>query len=174
MTQPFLGMIATFGFNFDPPGWEFCRGQLLQISEYDTLYALIGTTYGGDGITTFGIPDLRGRVPVGQGAGPGRTYFLGELQGSEQVTITTQQLPSHNHPVVATTEAGDTSVPTGAYPANTFVIDKEYNAGPANLKAMHQQMVSAAGTNPAPFSIVQPVLAVNYCIAVNGIWPNRP
>lgn len=172
--EPFLGMIALFGFNFDPVGWEYCRGQLLAISQYDALFALIGTTYGGDGVSTFALPDFRSRVAIGQGTVSGTPYVMGQRAGAESVTLTIQNLPLHNHTITGTTEAGDTSAPLGAYPANTFTIDKEYKTTPTSgsLKAMNAQSVNSSG-NTQPFSIIQPVLALNYCIAVHGIFPSQ-
>src|ERR1051325_6011627 len=99
MSQPFVGEIRMFGGSFAPAGWAFCAGQLLPISENETLFNLIGTTYGGDGQSTFGIPDLQGRVPVHAGTQAGVTYTLGEMAGTETVTLTTQQIPTHNHMV---------------------------------------------------------------------------
>jgi microcystin-dependent protein len=172
--QPFLGMIALFGFNFDPVGWEYCRGQLLAISQYDALFALIGTTYGGDGVSTFALPDFRSRVAIGQGTVNGTPYVMGQRAGVESMTLTTQNLPAHNHTIAGTTEAGDTSAPQGAYSANTFTIDKEYKIAPASgsLKAMNAQSMNPSG-NTQPFPIIQPVLALNYCIAVAGIFPSQ-
>src|SRR6201996_2879938 len=103
MAQPYVGEIRMFAVNFEPAGWMFCEGQLLPISEYETLFNLIGTTYGGDGQSTFQLPDLRGRIPVHVGTGAGSTYTLAQSAGAETVTLTTQQIPAHSHPLVAST-----------------------------------------------------------------------
>lgn len=117
MSEPFIGEIRMFGFGRTPIGWQACDGSLLKISDYETLYVLVGTTYGGDGQTTFGVPDLRGRVPVHQGQGPNLTNRpLGQGGGTETVTLTEAQLPSHSHGLLATTAAATSNVPTGLLP----------------------------------------------------------
>src|SRR6266516_1499389 len=115
MGEPFVGEIRMFGGNFPPNGWAFCDGQLMAISQNDTLFTLIGTTYGGDGQATFGIPDLQGRVPMHTGQGPGisQNYTEGEKAGVETVTLTTNTIPIHNHAIVASTAASNSVVPTG-------------------------------------------------------------
>src|SRR5437868_3362158 len=114
MSQPFVGEIRMFGGNFAPAGWAFCNGQLLAISENDTLFNLIGTTYGGDGQNTFALPDLRGRVPVHMGQGPGLSnYIIGQNGGVETVTVTIAQIPQHTHPAMAQSEPGNQTSPTG-------------------------------------------------------------
>src|SRR5262245_35631807 len=115
MSQPFVGEIRMFGGNFAPAGWAFCQGQLLPISQNETLFNLIGTTYGGDGQNTFALPDLQGRVPMHQGQGPGisQSYIIGETGGVESVTLTTQQIPSHNHPLVASGDSATQVAGTG-------------------------------------------------------------
>src|SRR5687768_13401698 len=113
MAQPYVGEIRMFRGNFAPAGWLFCDGQLLPISENETLFQLIGTTYGGDGQETFGLPDLRGRVPIHQGLGPdGTTYNLGEMAGVEAVTLTTQQIPIHSHRAMGSSDTGNQPTPT--------------------------------------------------------------
>src|SRR5262247_1539362 len=125
MSEPFLGQIQPFGFNFAPTGWATCDGQILSIAQNTALFSLLGTTFGGNGQTTFGLPDLRGRVPIGQGQGPGlANYTLGQTGGQETVTLITSQMPQHTHSLVGVTEAGDTNVPTGAFLANTGALDK--------------------------------------------------
>src|SRR3954453_3316987 len=119
MAQPFVGEIRMFAGNFNPAGWEFCQGQLLPISEYETLFVLIGTTYGGDGESTFALPDLRGRVPIHNGNG----FILAELGGGEQVTLTVQQIPAHSHPVVATTAVANQSSPANNVLAQSTAAD---------------------------------------------------
>lgn len=173
--NPFIGMIAMFAFNRIPSGWALCNGQLLSIAEYEVLFVLIGTTYGGDGQTTFGVPDLRGKLPIHQGAGPGLTNrVIGTLAGTENVTLTTAQLPAHNHPIMAVSEEGDVNAPAGAYLANTGELDKEYKSGstaPTTVQ-MGAASVSNLGGN-LPFSIVQPTLTINFCISLFGIFPSQ-
>src|SRR6266480_5292182 len=113
MGEPFVGEIRMFGGNFAPAGWAFCQGQLMPISENETLFNLIGTTYGGDGQETFGIPNLQGRVPMHAGTGGGITYTLGEMAGVESVTLTTQQIPIHSHPFTASTAGSTATSPSG-------------------------------------------------------------
>lgn len=169
---PFIGEISIFGFNFNPRGWEFCNGQLLPIAQNDALFALIGTTYGGDGQTTFAMPDLRGRVPFHFGQGPGLSnHFIGEQSGQESVTILPNQLPLHNHSLNAVSDAGDVSVPTGAYLANTGALDKEYITG-GTVVPMNANVIGPAGGNQ-PHNNIQPYAALNYCIASEGIFPSR-
>lgn len=172
--NPLLGMIAMFAFNRVPSGWALCNGQLLSIAQYDTLFTLIGTTYGGDGQSTFGVPDLRGRLPLHQGTGPGlSTRIMGEKAGSENITLITSQLPVHNHPIMAVSDEGDTSAPAGAYLANAGALDKEYKAtltAPITVQ-MNPAIVTATGGS-LPFSIVQPTLSLNFCISLYGIFPS--
>ena len=128
-SEPFLGEISMSGFNFAPRGYAFCAGQLLSISQNTALFVLLGTTFGGNGQTTFALPDLRGRVPMGEGSGPGLTpKTLGEVSGAETTTLTTNQIPQHNHSLNAVSDAGDTSSPANAFLANSGALDKEYKA----------------------------------------------
>lgn len=172
--NPLLGMIAMFAFNRVPSGWALCNGQLLSIAQYDTLFTLIGTTYGGDGQSTFGVPDLRGRLPLHQGTGPGlSTRIMGEKAGSENITLITSQLPVHNHPIMAVSDEGDTSAPAGAYLAHAGGLDKEYRTtltAPETVQ-MNPAIVTATGGS-LPFSIVQPTLSLNFCISLYGIFPS--
>lgn len=172
MDQPFLGMIALFGFNFAPQGWAFCNGQLLPIAQNSAIFALLGTTYGGDGRTTFALPNLQGRVPIHFGQGPGTSqYQIGQAGGSETTTLLAQNLPSHNHPLNAVSETGETSDPTGAFLGNTGALDKEYRTSGTGV-VMNAGAIGMTGSNQ-PVSIVQSFLAVNYCIALQGIFPSR-
>lgn len=176
--EPFLGMIALFGFNFAPRGWAFCNGALLSIAQNSALFSLLGTTYGGDGVTTFALPDLRGRVPVGFGTGPGLSnYSLGQQFGTENITLTTSSLPAHTHVVTinAAMEGGDVSDPTGAYFANSGTLDKEYKKNGDITKTGMNAGVASVGSagNNQPFPILQPSLVVNFCIATEGIYPSR-
>lgn len=148
MATPFIGEIRMFAFGRTPVGWQACDGSLLPISQYDALFALIGTLYGGDGQTTFGVPDLRGRVPIHQGQGPGLSnYVIGQVAGTETVTVLPTQMPAHTHTLVATTAAATsvtpgTTVLPGAVSGDTFYVDSVSGATSASLSA---QMVALAG-----------------------------
>jgi microcystin-dependent protein len=170
--EAFLATILLFAGNFAPRGWAFCNGQLIAISQNTALFSLLGTTYGGDGITTFALPNLQGRVPIhfGQGAGLS-TYSLGQTGGTENTTLALSNLPQHNHALNATTQAGSTSVPTGAYLGNTGALDKEYNTT-GTIVAMNAGAIGMAGQSQ-PFNNLQPYLAVNFIIALQGIYPSR-
>ncbi len=168
--EPFIGQIQLFGFGWAPTGWALCNGQLLSISANTALFSLLGTTYGGDGRTTFGLPDLRGRVPVGQGQGPGLSSVdLGEQAGVESVTLTVQQLAQHGHGVSATANS------TSKSPADAVPGFNPNNPafGPTDGTAMAQNMIGLTG-NSQPHENRQPFLGACYCIAVEGIYPSRP
>jgi microcystin-dependent protein len=172
MDAPFIGMLALFGFNFPPRGWAQCNGQLLPIAQNTALFSLLGTQYGGNGTTTFGLPDLRGRVPIHLGQGPGLSnYSQGQVGGTENVTLLATEMPAHTHTLRGITEAGSTAVPTGAMLANTGALDKEYGV-PGTLTTMHASAISPAGSGQ-PHSNMQPYLVLNYCIALQGIFPSR-
>lgn len=167
--DPFVGEIRLFGFNFAPRGWAFCDGSLLAIAQNTALFSLLGTMYGGDGRTTFGLPDLRGRVPLGFGQGPGLTARTqGESAGSETVTLTPPQLPPHGHTVAAASTA-TTKNPAGAVPAFT-AGGTSYGAAPD--LSMSPAMIGGGGTSQ-PHPNMQPYLALNWCIALTGIFPPR-
>lgn len=168
---PIIGTVMLFGGNFAPRGWAFCDGSLLPISENDALFALIGTTYGGDGQVTFALPDLRSRVPIHQGTGAGlSTRTIGEAAGSESVTLISSQLPSHTHTVVVTTASATTGVPSNTVTLGVASIDI-YSAQAANI-ALHPQTISNAGGNQ-PHENRQPYMAMNYVIALEGVFPSR-
>ena len=173
--NPFLGMIAMFAFNRVPVGWALCNGQLLSIAAYDALFTLIGTTYGGDGQSTFAVPDLRGRVPLHLGTGAGLSpRTLGDKAGTQSITLATTQLPAHNHPIMAVSDEGDTSAPAGAYLANAGALDKEYKTtltAPITVQ-MNAETVGFSTGISSPFSIVQPILTINFCISLYGIYPS--
>ena len=169
--EPIIGEIRMFAGNFDPKGWAFCQGQLLPIAQNQALFSLLGTTYGGDGRTSFALPDLRGRVPVGFGQGPGLSNrVIGEQFGSELVTLNINQMPLHNHTVNAVTTEGNQNLPTNSLPANTKTLDKEYSDANANT-TMKATMVNPTGGNQ-PFGVTQPSLGVNFIIALQGIYPS--
>jgi microcystin-dependent protein len=165
MGSPFLGEIRLVGFNYAPVGWAPCDGRLLPISQYDALFALLGTTYGGDGQTTFALPDLRGRVPMHQGNG----HVLGETAGAETVTLTTDQLPSHSH-VPQANSAGTATGPAGNVWANSAALQFAPSSSP--LQPMNAGAVGAAGGGQ-PHDNTPPFQAVNFVIALEGIFPTR-
>ena len=166
MAQPYVGEIRMFAGNFSPAGWAFCEGQLLPISENETLFQLIGTTYGGDGEETFALPDLRGRVPVHfSGA-----YQLAETGGVEQVTLSTLQIPSHIHPLLGSTGTGSSSQPKGALLAGS-TSKSVYKSGGTPV-AMNDASVSPVGGSQ-PHQNLQPYLCINFIISMFGIFPSQ-
>ena len=175
--DPFLGQIVMFGGNFAPRDWAFCDGQLLPINSNQALFSILGTIYGGDGRTTFALPDLRGRVPVHMGTGPGlQPADIGKRAGQETVTLTVLNLPSHNHAATAAVAvasgAGSTDEAAGAILTNTG--NNFYAA--AGTADGHLGGVTAATANTgnnAPVNNMQPYLVVNFCIALQGIFPSR-
>jgi len=176
MSEPFLGEIIMFGGNFAPRGWAFCDGQLLPISQYSALFSILGTTYGGDGRTTFGLPDLRGRLAIGPRNGPGLSdYRLGEKGGSETNTLGTHQIPSHGHTTTLKASSDESTLydPTNAVLTNSGARDAEY--GPAtNLVNMSNASIVSGNTGGGqPVNNLQPLLAVNYIIALQGLYPPR-
>ena len=176
MDQPFVGAIFAHAGSFAPYGWRLCQGQTLPIAENDALFSLIGTIYGGDGQTTFNLPDLRGRVPIGQGQGPGLSnYVIGQPAGNETVTITTAQLPAHNHLVNVINSAGNAPTPTtSSFVAGTYagtVAQTFYSSGSGNT-TLAPTTIGNAGSS-IPISIMQPILATNYIIALFGVYPSR-
>jgi microcystin-dependent protein len=162
MSQPYVGEIRMFAGNFAPAGWMFCSGQLLPISEYETLFNLIGTTYGGDGQSTFALPDLRGRLPVHQGSG----LTLAETGGVEEVTLTVNQIPSHNHSVIATTNTNTAALPAGNFLAQGPDIYDQNKPGTATMAAA----ISGVGGNQ-PHSNFQPYLCVSFILSLYGTFP---
>ncbi|WP_369935530.1 phage tail protein [Xanthomonas tesorieronis] len=174
MATPFIGEIRLFGFGRTPQGWQACDGSLLQISEYEPLYVLIGTAYGGNGTTTFAVPDLRGRLPIHQGQGPGLSnYVLAQLSGTETVTLTELQLPAHTHTLAATTAAATATAPSGLLPA-TVSGDVFYvtNTAGATAVPMATQSTTITGGGQ-PHENTMPTLTVQYCIATTGIFPQQ-
>ena len=165
MAQPYVGEIRMFAGTFAPDGWLFCQGQLLPISENETLFQLIGTTYGGDGQETFALPDLRGRVPIHNGPG----FSLGQAGGIENVTLTVQQLPVHAHPLLASTATGTEPAPPGAVLAASASTNV-YRPGPT-AGALAPQTVSPVGGSQ-PHTNFQPYLCINFIISLFGIFPS--
>jgi microcystin-dependent protein len=174
MSEPFVGEIRMFGFNFAPRGWASCDGQLLAISQNDALFALLGTIYGGDGRTTFALPDLRGRVPLHEGTGPGLSpYRIGQKAGSETVTLTGQQTPAHGHAAQATTGAATSTALNNLMPA-TVSGDTMYATDVTGLTpftAAAQSIGSNAGGQA--HDNLMPTLTAHFCIALFGIFPSR-
>jgi microcystin-dependent protein len=171
MGTPYVGEIRMFAGNFAPAGWAFCQGQTLPISENDVLFTLIGTTYGGDGQSTFGLPDLRGRVPIHQGTDPGTgtNFTLAEQGGVETVTLTTQQIPAHNHALLATNASGTQVNPGGNILANSQGPQPYIQENPdGNLNA--NALTPAGGSQP--HENLQPYLGINFIISLFGIFPS--
>lgn len=168
MSQPFVGEIRLFGGNFAPVGWAFCDGQLLPISENDTLFALIGTTYGGDGQATFGLPDLRGRLPLHQGGG----FIMGESGGTESVTLTPSQIPAHSHALLGTTDNGTTAAPAGNAAASLPEVTTLAYGTDAPPTTLHPQSIGMAGGSQ-PHSNLQPFLCLSFIISLFGIFPQQ-
>lgn len=170
MSSPFLGMIILVPYNFAPRGFAFCQGQIQAIAQNTALFSLLGTTYGGNGQTTFALPDLRGRVPISSGQGPGLSnYSLGQVSGTESVTLTSSQMPIHNHTVNTNNSSSSTTRPQGNYLGKAAGNEYETATDSSTLNAA---AVGNAGGNQ-PFSILQPLLVLNYCIALQGIFPSR-
>ena len=170
MSTPYVGEIRMFGGNFAPQGWLLCDGSLLPISEYETLFSLIGTTYGGDGMSTFALPDLRGRIPAHMGIGPGLSpYTIGEALGSETVTLTNQQIPSHTHAMSASTNVGGRTSPSNNVLARSTNAD--IYSGDAPSGAMAGTAVSTVGGSQ-PHGNLMPTLCVNFIISIYGIYPS--
>jgi microcystin-dependent protein len=172
MSEPYIGEIRLFAGNFAPLDWAFCNGQMLAISDYTALFTLIGNTYGGDGVSTFALPNLQSRVPVHQGTLAGSSYVMGQLGGAEQVTLTPAQLPAHTH-VAQCSAAADRPGPTPAgaafwAPANAA----EYAAPSAANTQMAGSALGVAGGNQ-PHDNLSPYQAVNYIIALYGIYPSQ-
>ena len=178
MSQPFVGQVIRLGFNFAPAGWMKCEGQLLPIAQYEVLFNLIGTIYGGDGQNTFGLPDLRGRVPLSMGQGPGLSnYAIGQVSGNETVTLTTAQMPQHQHfvNVINSPASGNTPStqgllanegPGGVTAVYTYAPYDAANQTPLNSRSI--------GLNPGgqPHENRQPLLAITWCISLFGIYPS--
>jgi len=166
MAQPYVGEIRIFAGNFAPAGWMFCEGQLIPISENETLFQLIGTTYGGDGQETFALPDLRGRVPVHQGSG----FNLAEASGVEEVTLTVNQIPAHPHSFLGSGDSANSPNPGGSVVARSPQINAFINAAPS--VAMSAQFLSPTGGSQ-PHTNFQPYLCVNFIISLFGIFPSQ-
>lgn len=168
MAQPYVGEIRMFAGNFNPAGWMFCEGQLLPISEYETLFNLIGTTYGGDGQSTFALPDLRGRIPVHMGDG----YVLAETFGTETVTLTTSQIPAHSHPLIVSNNNGSVTNPSGGVLARNAATDGYSDDTSGGLVPLNPNSISAVGGSQ-PHDNMAPFICVSFIISLFGIFPSQ-
>ena len=169
MGTPYIGEIRIFAGNFAPAGWAFCDGQLVPISENDALFVLLGTTYGGDGESTFALPDLRGRVPLNAGPGPGLTnHIIGEAAGVEQVTLSTQQIPVHNHALLVSTQQGQQTDPSGDVVGSNPTVQL-FRPGGATAPFDASAMSPVGGSQP--HTNMQPYLVMNYIISLYGVFP---
>ena len=171
MAQPYVGEIKMFGGSFAPAGWAFCNGAILPISQYDNLFNLIGTTYGGDGQSTFALPNLSSRVPIHSGQGPGQpSRQLGETLGTETVVVITQQLPVHSHSALANNSSAINASPTNSYLAKSSTVDMFINANPGDT--MSPNAISTTGGNQ-PHENMQPFLCVSFIISLFGAFPSQ-
>jgi microcystin-dependent protein len=180
MSNPFVAEIRIFPFTFAPKGWAFCDGQLLPISQNTALFSLLGTTYGGDGKSTFALPDLQGAAPMQQGQGSGLSQrFLGEMSGVETVTLLTSEMPVHNHSMMAHSTAGTNANVSNAVLANaswvsgtSFGAVNAYSTTVPADTLMSQTLAISGGS--LPHNNLQPYLTLNFCIAMQGVYPARP
>jgi microcystin-dependent protein len=172
MSQPFIGEIRMFGGTFAPAGWAMCQGQLMAIAENDALFTLLGTTYGGDGQETFGIPDLQGRAPMHAGQGPGITqnYQLGERAGVESVTLTTQQIPIHTHPMLASGDTADQITGNNGVLAAPVALSTYFASSPDS--SLDANTVQPAGGSQ-PHDNMQPFLVLTFIISLFGVFPTQ-
>ncbi len=165
MSQPYVGELRMVGFNFAPVGWMLCQGQLLQISQYSTLFNLIGTTYGGDGQTTFGLPNLQSRIPVHQGNG----YVMGQLSGVENVTLQISQIPAHSHLLNAQSGAGTQPSPSGGVWADSPL--DQFSAAAPTTQMSNVLLQNSGGSQP--HNNIPPFLCINFVISLFGIFPSQ-
>lgn len=166
--DPFIGEIRMVGFNFAPVGWAMCNGQVLSISQNDVLYTLLGTTYGGDGVNTFALPNLQGSVPIHQGTGPGGAVVMGQVSGVENVTLTVQQIPQHTHPI------NGNAAGSAASPANAYFAGDANQAlyAPPDGTLTNTAIISVAGGS-LPHSNMMPYGVITFIIALQGIFPSQ-
>ena len=167
MAQPYIGEIRMFAGSFNPVGWEFCDGQLMPISENEALFQLIGTTYGGDGETTFALPNLQSRVPIHQGNG----FILAETGGAEEITLTIAQIPAHTHAMLGSSNTGTSTAPTGNVLAATTAATLTAYGADAPTTTLNPVSVSPVGGSQ-PHTNVQPYLTINYIISLFGLYPS--
>lgn len=169
MSEPFLGEIRIFSFNFNPRGWALCNGGLLSIAQNTALFSLLGTTYGGNGVTTFALPNLQGRAPMHRSNNG--TYTQGQQAGTEQVTITSSTMAMHTHILQATTTVGDKKIPQGALGASSNSANAYYSATTNPIQINPGSIGAIGGSQGHPN--MQPYLVLSYCIALQGIFPSR-
>lgn len=177
MTEPYIGEIRAFAGNFAPVGWALCNGQLLSISQNAALFSIIGTYYGGNGVSNFALPDLQGRMLIHQGTGPGLPPFvIGQMGGSENATLLQSNLPAHSHSVTADAEAGNVGSPANALIAQNgagrSAIAQFTNTTPTAPVTMAPNMIGVTGGSQ-PFSVQNPYVCITYIIALNGVFPSR-
>jgi microcystin-dependent protein len=179
MSQPYTGEIRCFGFTFAPASWAFCNGQLMDISQNEALYTIIGTTYGGDGVNTFGLPNLQGRIPMHWGNGPGGfNTVIGQVQGQTTVTLTTNQMPAHAH-VITADQVGSGGVPEKSATPNPNAFlgpsnpDGAFATAPGSIAANFASNAIGSAGGSQPHDNMQPYLAVNFCICLFGIYPSQ-
>lgn len=178
-SNPYIAQITLFAGNFEPVGWKFCHGQLLSTSQYEALFSILGTIYGGDGRTTFGLPDLRGRVPLhvggASGEGPGLSnYELGQKLGVEKVTITANTMPSHSHGLKANNAAADSTDPSGrVFAVAGSTGEALYSSDTSSLVALNASSIADDAVSGLSHNNVQPFQCINFIIAYLGIYPTR-
>jgi microcystin-dependent protein len=172
MSEPFVGEIRCFGFNFAPAGWAFCNGQLAAISQNETLFNLIGTTYGGDGQSTFALPNLQSRVPIHMGTFASNNYTLGQAAGVENVTLTLNELPAHVHVLTGTGLTANAKRPVANSVYATSSSGNAFYAAPGTLTALAATTVSSSGGSQS-HSNIQPYLTLTWCISLFGIYPSQ-
>jgi len=171
--DPFVAEIRIFPFNFAPKGWAFCSGQILPLSQNTALFSLLGTTYGGDGKSTFALPNMQGSAPMQPGQGPGLSlHDLGETGGSDTVSLLESEIPSHSHALRAATDPADNNFPTAAMSLANSQKEFAYATSGTNVLMAAQALAPAGGDQP--HNNMQPYLTLNFCIALQGVFPPRP
>jgi microcystin-dependent protein len=172
MADQYIGEIRIFGFNVPPRGWAYCNGQLLSISQNTALFSLLGTYYGGDGKTTFALPDLQGSAPIDAGQGSGLSFRdLGEVGGEQVVTLLTSEMPNHAHNLRASSEAGDLRIPSPARALAASSKGSAYQSAAPNVQMAPDAVTLTGGSQP--HNNMQPYLTLNFCIALQGVYPPR-
>jgi microcystin-dependent protein len=175
MSTPYVGEIRLFPYTFAPVGWQACDGSQLSIANYEVLYTLLGTSYGGNGVTTFGVPDLRGRVPMHQGQGTGLSpRILGQLAGTESVQLLLNQIPAHTHTMSATSSPASSNAPGSTFELGALSSDTMYTSNITGVSSISPAAatISSSGNNQ-PHDNLMPTLTGTYCIAVAGIFPSQ-
>lgn len=174
MSEAFIGEIRTFGFNFAPFRWALCNGQLLPISQNTALFSLLGVNYGGNGTTNFALPDIQGRATLAQGQGPGLSeQFMGQQSGSENITLLTSEMPNHNHNLLALPDLGEESDPTGKALARAQGVNAYTPTSTSGTVALAATSLSSFNGGNQPHNNMQPYLVLNFCIALQGVFPAR-